>query len=388
MVPTVLHVTQTTIAGVARCVLDLATDQAGRGWQVAVASPEADGFVPSVISAGAAHYVWPAARRPGVSALAEFRPLAEIINRASPDVVHLHSSKAGLVGRVVVRDRLPTLFQPHGWSFLAVGGLERQTAQAWERFAARWTTALVCVSEREKRDGVAAGIRAPWQVVPNAVDLRRFRPSDEAARHDSRRRLGLDNSPLAVCVARLTHQKAQDVLLAAWPAIRASVPTATLVLVGDVFVGGGLDRERLERLATDGVSFVGPRADIPDWMTAADVVVVPSRWEGMSYVVLEAMASGRSVVASDVGGAHEALGEEDGRAAGGLVPPEDAAALAGAVIARFRDPERARAEGDEGAARARSRHDLVRWCDLMADITLASLTTGGRHRGSRRRVAS
>jgi len=225
-------------------------------------------------------------------------------------------------------------------------------------------------------------------VVPNAVDLRRFGPSDEEARHDARRRLGLDDSPLAVCVARLTRQKGQDVLLAAWPAIRARVPTATLVIVGDVFAGGGLDREGLERLATDGVSFVGPRTDIPDWMTAADVVVIPSRWEGMSYVMLEAMASGRSVVASDVGGAHEAIGEENGRAAGGLVPPEDAASLADAVITRLGDPESARVEGDEGAARARSRHDLARWCDRMAEITVASLAGAGRHRGSRRSVAS
>ena len=108
----------------------------------------------------------------------------------------------------------------------------------------------------------------------------------------------------------------------------------------------------------------------------------------MSYVMLEAMASGRSVVASDVGGAREAIGEEHGRAAGVLVPPEDAAALAGAVIARLRDPETARVEGEEGAARAASRHDLVRWRDLMAEITLASLTASAPHRGSRRRVPS
>src|SRR5437764_11564801 len=129
MVPTVLHVTQTTNAGVARCVLDLAADQARRGWHVAVASPETDGFMPSVTAAGAAHYAWPAARQPGVSALAELRPLANVVDRAGPDVVHLHSSKAGLVGRLVVRGHLPTLFQPHGWSFLAVDGLERRAAR-------------------------------------------------------------------------------------------------------------------------------------------------------------------------------------------------------------------------------------------------------------------
>ncbi|MBV8984312.1 MAG: glycosyltransferase, partial [Acidimicrobiia bacterium] len=92
-----------------------------------------------------------------------------------------------------------------------------------------------------------------------------------------------------------------------------------------------------------------------------------------SYVMLEAMASGRSVVATDVGGAREALGAEDDRTAGVLVPPEDPDALAAATVARLLDRDLAGREGAEGVARARARHDRRRWLSSMDDITTATM---------------
>ena len=85
--------------------------------------------------------------------------------------------------------------------------------------------------------------------------------------------------------------------------------------------------------------------------------------------MLEAMASGRAVVASDVGGAAEAVGG-GGAAAGALVPPEEPIALADAIVDRLEDPNLAAREGAEGARRARTGHDLTRWCDAIAALTL------------------
>jgi glycosyltransferase involved in cell wall biosynthesis len=365
----VLHVTQTTHAGVARCVLDLIDDQARRGWSVAVASPDSDDFPAKVAAGGAVHHVWRARREPGLSAVSELRRLARVVARCDPDVVHLHSSKAGLVGRLVLRGRRPTIFQPNGWSFLAGGSaLMRGGAVRWERVGARSTTVLVCVSQQELRDGKQAGIRAHWRVEPNAVDVGRFSPVDVEGRAAARRRLGLSNGPTVVCVGRLTRQKAQDVLLAAWPRISGRVPGAQLSLVGD-----GPEGERLRAAAQTGITFAGRRDDVADWLSAADVVALPSRWEGMSYVMLEAMASGRTVVATEVGGAREAIGDRGGQAAGALVPPDDPVALADAIVKRLRDAETAATEGAEGARRARADHDLDRWRDAMAALTLEAI---------------
>ena len=302
---------------------------------------------------------WPAGRNPGPAVTVETARLAQVISRSTPAVVHLHSSKAGLAGRLALRRRIPTVFQPHGWSFEAATGGLRRVVVAWERFAARWVDALVCVSEGEAADGAAAGIDARWAVIATGIDLAAFPYADDAARAAARERLGLSDAPLVVCVGRLSRAKGQDVLLAAWPLVRNAVPDATLVLVGD-----GPDRRGLERRAVTGAMFAGDRRDVSEWLAAADVAVAPSRWEGMSLSLLEAMATGRSVVATDVAGVREALGRDSSA----IVPVENRAALADALVRRLRDPALARAEGEAARVRAEASYDFSRTTRALVEL--------------------
>ncbi len=246
-----------------------------------------------------------ATREPGRSTLSETRRFARIVDDLDPDLVHLHSSKAGLVGRLAVRGRRPTLFQPHGWSFLAGSGLTSKAALRWERFASRWTGQLVCVGEGEADVGRRHGVTAPFAVVPNGVDLEKFTVRGPVDRVLTRVELGIDEAPTAVCVGRLSPQKGQHLLLRAWPKVTARVPGAQLVLVGD-----GPDEAELRARARslEGVRFVGVRTDVPRWLAAANVVVLPSAYEGAALAPMEAMASGRSVVATRVEGIQESFG--------------------------------------------------------------------------------
>src|SRR5262245_43162469 len=332
----VLHVSQPTEGGVGRYVADLMSDQVARGWDVAVASPTYGELSTRVEAAGARHIAWTAGRMPGPSSVLHARSLAQIVERERPDLVHLHSSSAGLSGRLAVRGRRATIFQPHAWSFEAVGGPLRAAAAAWERRGARWATVIVCVSEAERLRGQEHGIRASWLVVPNGVDLETYSEASNDERTAARSKLELGDGPLVVCVGRLSRQKGQDVLLDAWPAVLARVGGAQLVLVGD-----GPEGKELRRRAGDGVRLVGHRDDVDEWLAAADVVALPSRWEGMSLGMLEAMARGRSIVATGVAGALEALDDD----AGAVVPPEDPVALADAIAVRLLDPDEAAAEG-------------------------------------------
>ena len=231
---------------------------------------------------------------------------------------------------------------------------------AWERASARWTRTIVCVSSDEQRLGESVGIRGCFAVMPNGVDLSRWPVASAEDRAEARRHLGLDEGPLAVCVGRLSEQKGQDVLLKAWGQVANSVPSAELALVGE-----GPARAELESGAPARVRFAGKRDDVDAWVAAADVVVVPSRWEaGLSLVLMEAMARGRSVVATEVAGTREGLEGGCGR----VVATEAVQPLAEALVERLSDPSLAAREGVAGRRRIEERHDLARTSARMADL--------------------
>lgn len=327
---------------------DLVADQVGRGWHITVASPEGP-LADRVRAAGAGQVVWSAGRAPGPQSLFEAIQLGRIVRQVDPELVHLHSSKAGLAGRLAIRGRRPTLFQPHAWSFYALEGSMRSAATAWERFGARWATTIVCVSEGERADGEAAGIRGSWRVVHNGVDLKEFAVEE---RESARMRLGLAAGRLAVSIGRLSRQKGFDLLLQAWPGVRERVEAELVV------VGSGPDEEHL-RARAGSARLVGARDDIASWLAAADVVVIPSRWEGLAYVALEAMAAGRRVVATDVAGMREALG-----GTGTIVPPEDPEALAVALAEALSWSS----DGSGARERAEQLYDVRRSTQAMADL--------------------
>ncbi|MFH9584014.1 glycosyltransferase family 4 protein [Streptomyces luteogriseus] len=358
--PRVLHVTQPVDGGVARVVTDLAGAQLAAGLRVTVACP--DGALAARLAAlGTDVRHWAATRAPGPSLADEARRLARIVEDVRPCLVHAHSAKAGLAGRLAVRGRIPTVFQPHAWSFEAVDGVTAALARGWERWGARWAARVVCVSEAERRRGVEAGVRGRWSVVPNGIDVERFRPADAGAVRERLLPDGDPRAPLVVCVGRLCRQKGQDVLLTAWESVLRRVPGARLVLVGD-----GPDHGRLRALAPGSVLFAGDVADVVPWYQAADLVVLPSRWEGMALAPLEAMACGRPVVVTDVGGARESL--PPGLLPHCLVPAPAPAALAAALTGLLLDPPLRAALGDQGRRHVLSTHDVRRTAQAVADV--------------------
>lgn len=359
---TVLHVSQVTeVGGLTHVVGEYLRRQVAQGWDVVLASPA--GALRDVAEAGGARVLdWAAERSPGRTVPGETRALSHLLDDVRPDVLHLHSSKAGLVGRLAARGRVPTVFSPHAWSFHAVGPRMRPVVTAWERTGARWADVIVCVSARESEEGRAAGVVGAYEVVPNAVDLTRV-DGAQLERGRAREQLGVpDGLPLAVCLGRLCPQKGQDVLVEAWGDVREQLPEARLVLVGD-----GPDRALVERAAAqvDGVVLLGSlgRPESLTWLAAADVVALPSRWEGMSLTVLEAQAVGTPVVASDVAGVRESVRTCDSR----VVEPGRADVLAAALVEvlRCRRPEEERPAGLGAAGDGSAVDDAV---EHLADV--------------------
>ena len=323
----VLHVSQPVDAGVPAVVCDYVSLLAGSGVEIAVACP-ASPFSGRVRDIGVDWLPWAATRQPGPAVLGEARRLGRVIRDWSPDVVHLHSAKAGLAGRLALRGRIATVFQPHAWSFDAATGPLRVASIAWEARGSRWSSVTVCVSEAELETGRRRGVRGEMAVVPNRVDTELWKPREQ---HAARIAAGAPlDVPIAVCAGRLCEQKGQDDLVRVWSGVRAALPDALLILVGD-----GPDRERIAAMCTgtgSGVRLVGHSVDVGAWLAAADLVVVPSRWEAMAMVPLEAEASGRPVIATDVAGMAEALSEGST-----VVPAHDSAALQAALIDALKD---------------------------------------------------
>lgn len=198
------------------------------------------------------------------------------------------------------------------------------------RWALRHADRVIAVSREIADLAVGLGARADRVAyVPNGVDPRRFPPTSRA---DARRRLSLaEDARLVVCVAVLVPVKGHETLLQAWPRVHASLGAAHLALLGDGPLRHQLERQAGASAAADSVRFLGrvPYEEIPAWLAAADCLVLPSLAEGTPLAALEALAAGRPVVGTRVGGTAEVL---DRPQYGRCVPAGDAGALALALV--------------------------------------------------------
>jgi glycosyltransferase involved in cell wall biosynthesis len=163
------------------------------------------------------------------------------------------------------------------------------------RFVARSAEFIACSSESGEQLKAAHVSPVRIHVMENPVDLNRFRPLDPALRRELRGKLGLSGR-VAVFVGRLAYVKGPDRVCAAWPQVRCRYRDAILLIVGD-----GAERPNLEKKNIEGVRFVGA-ADPVIYYQAADLFILASRSEGMSLALLEAMATGLPVVATEVSG--------------------------------------------------------------------------------------
>ncbi|GAA2099783.1 glycosyltransferase family 4 protein [Actinomadura alba] len=199
---------------------------------------------------------------------------------------------------------------------------------------------------------LSSGAAARMARLAPGVDEKAFHAGAGGA--EIRRRHGLTDRPVAVCVSRLVPRKGQDALIAGWPRVLRAVPDAALLLVG-----GGPHRRRLEDLAashgvTSSVRFTGsvPWEELPAHYDAGDVFAMPCRTrrrgldvEGLGIVYLEASATGLPVIAGDSGGAPDAVLEGE---TGLVVPGRTVSAVSDAVSGLLRDPARSRAMGEKG----------------------------------------
>lgn len=272
--------------------------------------------------------------------------LTRFLRDSSYAVVHTHTSKPGIVGRLAAtRAAVPVIVHTvHGFAFHEeTSRLPRLVYTAIERRASHWCDLIVTVSEHHRAVALHMGIGAPGKVVaiPNGVPVSRTEVSRPV--ETVRAELGIGDRLMVLSTGRLAEQKGLEYLIRAVPLLGTTADHVRVVMAGD-----GPLRDELGALITElGVEEVvvllGFRSDIGDLLAAADVVALPSLWEGLSISLLEAMAAGKPIVTTSIASNAEVTG--NGRAAV-LVPPKDPAALADALVDLVAVPARRRELGD------------------------------------------
>ena len=340
--PTIVHVLTTVQHGGAeRVVLELARRQRDLGANASVICLQQLGeLTPVFEAAGLPVSLVPGSGRPGALRMAWRLGGLLRTTTPTPTVVHTHNAApqiaAGL-GQYLRRWRRSGAVLVH----TEHGRLAsiRPALLRWRRVAIAEFDAVVAVSADAQAQLLQYGIQSATgvSVILNGVDLTRF------VVHSGVRSPGAQ----VVHVGRLDRVKGQDVLLSAMPTVRTLVPAVRLSIVGYGPMRSDLEAQARALGVADIVEFVGAVVDVRPLLQSADVFVLPSRSEGISLALLEAMATGLAVVATDVGGNREVLRSGN---IGQLVPTERPDELAAAIVELLLTPQLARAHGN--AARA------------------------------------
>ena len=301
----------------------------------------------------------------------EIRPLWDLrglvrlktfLSGAGYSIIHTHTSKPGVVATLAARRAgIPAVMHTvHLFAFHEESGRAAMAAYvAAQRTAARWCDRIVTVSEFQRRWALEKGIGTQEQVIaiPNGVPEERARATRERA--DVRGELGVEEAFVVLSTGRLASQKGLEHLVRAAALIR-DVPRLRVLLAGDGPLEGQLSR-LVSELGLDGiVTFLGHRSDIGDLLAAADLVVLPSLWEGLSISLLEAMAAGKPVVTTTIGGNVEVTNAGE---AAMLVPPKDPVRLAAAIRGLAADAPLRERLGKRGQEVQRERYTMRRMLD-------------------------
>ena len=303
---------------------------------------------------------------------ASIRAVRSILRERRPDVLHTHAAKAGAAGRIAAsvagaaRPRA-VVHTVHGHVLRGYFGRRREVLfRRLEHVLARRTGALVAVSTEVRDELVELGVaRADrFVVIPYGFDLEERVDAEGNGREEARAELGVGNGAFLVgYVGRLTAIKRPlDHVRTVRALAESERVDAQLVLVGD-----GEERVPAEALARElGIAercrFLGYRSELAPLYAAFDALLLTSANEGTPVAAIEALAAGRPVVATRVGGVPQVVDEGE---TGLLAAPGDVAALAGALAELARDPDRRQAMGRLGAERVRTRYGLDRMVDRI-----------------------
>jgi glycosyltransferase involved in cell wall biosynthesis len=308
--------------------------------------------------------------------------LTRLMNSRGYQIVHTHSSKAGILGRLAARlANVPVIVHSvHGWSFHPhMSPWTRRIYILLERIAASYTDALVVVAESDIDKGLQAGIgrAGQYHLIRSAIPLEEFN-REHVDRQAVRRELGLPADAIVLGnVGRFSPQKNPLDWVRVAARVGEALPGCHFLLVGDGPLRSQVEALIAEEGLSDRTILTGLRRDVAELIAAMDVFLLTSLWEGLPRVIPQALAMGVPVIANRADGTIEAVGEGE---SGFLCPPGDLDCLASRCLELLQDAERRKTMGTCGWEFALKEFDLQRMVSQIADLygDLLSQTRGIR----------
>lgn len=270
-----------------------------------------------------------------------------------PDLIHLHSSKAGLVGRfAAIGLKVPVVFTAHGWAFTEGVGLAGSLLyRILERWVAPLTDQIITVSEYDRQRALQLKVGTPQLIRTIRNGMPELPVVPESA-HQSRR---------MIMVARFEQPKDHLLLL---DAVSRLSGCWQLQCIGDGPLFAAAQQQALAAGLNDRVEFSGARSDVPEQLAQASIFVLLSRWEGLPLTILEAMRAGLAVVASDVGGVKEAVQH----GLNGLLVQNNAAEVRAVLQQLLDDPQLVKQLGEAGRKKFEQEFTFQRMMQQTIDV--------------------
>ena len=274
-----------------------------------------------------------------------------LLIKERPTIVHTHTSKAGLLGRLAAKlARIPIIIHtPHGHVFFGYfGPFKTKIFIILERLASRITDKIVALTDREKEDNVMFRIAKEdrFAVICSGVKLEKFKELGLNEKQNFKKELGIpENSLIVGTVGRLVPVKGPEFMIKAAKYIISIYPRTFFIFTGDGYPKQDLEKKAFELGLKENIIFLGWRDDAAKIISVYDVFVLPSLNEGMGRVLVEAMAFGKPIVASNIGGIPDLVTHGKN---GFLVPPKNPRELAKYIQILLDDEEKRETMGRAG----------------------------------------
>lgn len=245
--------------------------------------------------------------------LKSIKEIRKVLKKIKPDIVYLHSSKAGALGRIALlfNFKVKILYNAHGWYFNAqISNKKKKIFALIERILAIKTNKIINISKSEYESALKYKIASKKKmcIIENGIDFTKFKDSDKF-RDETRKKLDIkDNEIVIGVVGRLSEQKDPMTMIKAFKEVYEENKNIKMLFVGSGDLEDNIKEFAEDNNILDKVIITGWVDEVEKFIPAFDIAVLPSKWEGFGLVLIEYMACNKPIVASNVGGIADIIG--------------------------------------------------------------------------------